>query len=297
MTLVIGATGLLGTEICRRLASAGKPFRAMVRSTSDPAKKETLRRLGGKLVEGDLKDRASLGRACADTAAVITTPTAILSQQQGDTFDSVDLRGQMQLIDAAGAAKVGHFVFVSVSGNLLKHGDNPLLAAKQAVENHLQQSGLTYTILRPTRFMEIWLSAHLGFDFANAKATIYGSGENKISYISLHNVADFTVAALSNPAARNAVLELGGPETLTQLDVVRIFEQIAGCAFEKQFVPEEALHARKAAATNPVERTFADLALAAARGERIDMGETFKKFSVYPRLVREYAKTVMHGAP
>src|SRR5262249_10924131 len=163
-------------------------------------------------------------------------------------------------------------------------------------ENHLRQSGLTYTILRPTRFMEIWLSPQLGFDLANAKATIYGSGENKISYISLHNVADFTVAALSNPAARNAILELGGPETLTQLEFVRIFEQIAGRAFEKQFVPKEALRARKAAATNPIERTFADLALAAARGERIDTGEIFKKFSVYPRLVREYAKTVMHGA-
>lgn len=297
MILVVGATGTLGMEICRRLVSAGKRFIAMVRSTSDPAKKEALNQLGGPLAEGDLKDGSSLDRACAGATAVITTPTAILSQQQGDTFDSVDLRGQMQLIDAAGAAKVGHFVFVSVSGNLLKHGDNPLLAAKQAVENHLRESGLTYTILRPTFFTEIWLSPHLGFDFANAKATIYGSGENKISYISLHNVADFAVAALSNSAARNAVLELGGPETLTQLEIVRIFEEIAGCAFEKQFVPEEALQARKAAARNPVERTFADLTLAAARGERIDMGETFKKFSVRPRLVREYAKAVMHGAP
>lgn len=172
-----------------------------------------------------------------------------------------------------------------------------MCAAKQAVENHLRQSGLRYTILRPTFFTEIWLSPHLGFDFANTKATIYGSGENKISYISLHNVADFAVAALSNSAARNAVLELGGPETLTQLEVVRIFEEIAGRAFEKQFVPAEALQARKAAATNPVERTFADLTLAAARGERIDIGETYKKFSVRPRLVREYAKAVMHGAP
>jgi uncharacterized protein YbjT (DUF2867 family) len=297
MILVVGATGTLGMEICRRLVSAGKPFRAMVRSTSDPAKKEALNQLGSQLAEGDLKDGSSLLRACAGATAVITTPTAILSQQQGDTFDSVDLRGQMQLIDAARAAKVGHFIFVSVSGNLLKHRDNPLCAAKQAVENHLRQSGLTYTILRPTFFTEIWLSPHLGFDFANAKATIYGSGENKISYISLRNVADFAVAALANPAARNAVLELGGPETLTQLEVVRIFEEIAGRAFEKQFVPEEALQARKAAATNPVERTFADLTLTAARGERIDMGETFKKFSVRPRLVREHAKAVMHSAP
>jgi uncharacterized protein YbjT (DUF2867 family) len=293
MILVVGATGTLGMEICRRLGSAGQRFSAMVRSTSDPAKKDVLRKLGGELVEGDLKNGGSLDRACAGATAVITTPTAILSQQQGDTFDSVDLRGQMQLIDAASAAKVGHFVFVSVSGNLLKHGDNPLLAAKQAVENHLRQSGLAYTILRPRSFTEIWLSPHLGFDFANAKATIYGSGQNKISYISLHNVADFAVEALSNPAARNAVLELGGPEALTQLEIVRIFEDISGRTFEKQFVLEEALHTRKAVATNSVERIFADLTLAAARGDQIDMSGTFRKFSVRPRTVREYAKAVL----
>jgi uncharacterized protein YbjT (DUF2867 family) len=292
MTLVVGATGSLGTEICRRLASGGKPFRAMVRRTSDQAKKDVLKRLGGELVEADLKDRASLDRACHGATAVISTPTAILSQQSGDTFDTVDLHGQMHLVDAACAAKVGHYVFVSVSGNLLKHGDNPLSAAKQAVENYLKQSGLTYTILRPTFFMEIWLSPHLGFDFANAKATIYGSGQNTIGYISLHTVADFAVESLSNPVARNAVLELGGPEALTQLEVVQTFEEIAGCTFEKQFVPEEALQARKSAATNPVERTFADLTLAAARGDKIDMTETFKKFRIRPKSVREYAETI-----
>ena len=280
-------------EICRRLAAAGKSFRALVRSTSDPIKKDVLKELGGELLEGDLKDVTSLGRACQGATAVITTPTAIGSRQQGDTFDSVDLHGQMHLIDAARAAKAAHYVFVSVSGNLLKRGENPLFDAKQAVENHLQQSGVAYTILRPTLFTEIWLSPHLGFDFANAKATIYGSGQNKISYISLHNVADFAVEALSNPAARTTALELGGPEALSQIEVVRMFEEIVGRAFEKQFVPEEALRARKAAATNPVEQTFADLTLAAARGDTIGMSETFKKFSVQPRHVREYAKAVM----
>ena len=292
MILVVGATGLLGTEICRRLAAAGKSFRALVRSTSDPIKKDVLKELGGELLEGDLKDTTSLGRACRGATAVITTPTAIGSRQEGDTFESVDLHGQMHLIDAARAAKAAHYVFVSVSGNLLKRGQNPLFDAKEAVENHLQRSGVTYTILRPTLFTEIWFSPHLGFDFANAKATIYGSGQNKISYISLHNVADFAVEALSNPAARTTTLELGGPEALSQIEVVRMFEEIVGRAFEKQFVPEEALQARKAAATNPVEQTFADLTLAAARGDTIDMSETFQKFSVRPRSVREYAKAV-----
>ena len=295
MTLVVGATGLLGTEICRRLASASKPFRAMVRKTSDPAKKDTLKQLGAELVEADLKDRASLDRACQGVSAVITTPTAIGSRQEDDTFQTVDLDGQKALVDAATAAKVERYVFVSVSGNLGKQSGNPLIDAKRAIENHLRQSDLSHTILRPTFFMEIWLSPHLGFDFQNAKATIYGSGKNKISYISLHNVADFALTALSNPTARDAVLELGGPEALTQLEVVQIFEEVAVCTFETQFVPEEALHARKAAASNPVEQTFADLTLAAAQGDKINMRETFEKFSVRPTSVREYVEMVTRG--
>jgi uncharacterized protein YbjT (DUF2867 family) len=144
--------------------------------------------------------------------------------------------------------------------------------------------------------MEIWLSPHLGFHFANAKATIYGSGQNKISYISLHNVADFAVSALSNPHARNAVIKLGGPEALSPIEVVRIFEKVAGRLFEKQFAPEEAFKARKIGATNPVELTFADLTLAAAQGRQDRMSDTFEKFSVGPKSVREYAEMVMRGA-
>src|SRR5437667_1898775 len=208
MVLVVGATGTLGFQICRRLRVAKKPVRALVRSTSEPARKDALTNLGAELVEGDLKDRASLERACRDATAVITTPTAIMSHNEADTFESVDLRGQIDLINAARAAQVGHFVFVSVSGNI---GSNPLVDAKRAVEKHLQQSGLTYTILRPTFFIEIWLSPHLGFDVQNAKARIYGSGQNKSSYISLHDVAEFAVQALTNPLARNAVIDLGGP--------------------------------------------------------------------------------------
>ena len=293
MILIVGATGSLGSEICRRLAAAGKPFRAMVRKTSDPAKKEILRELGAELVEADLKDRSSLDRACRGATAVVTTAIALGSKQEGDTFETVDLRGQISLVDAASAAKVHHYVFISISRNLGKHGSNPLVDAKRSVENQLQQSGLTYTILRPTFFMEVWLSPHVGFDFKNAKATIYGSGQNKISYISLHDVAQLAVEVLSNPAARNAVIELGGAEALSPLEVVGIFEEITGSSFEKLFVPETELQVRKAAASNPVAQTFATLLLAAAHGDSIDMSDTLKKFSFRPKSIREYAKTVL----
>jgi NADH dehydrogenase len=297
MTLVVGAPGTLGFEICRRLVAAGKPVRALARSTSEPARKHALTQLGAELVEGDLKDRASLERACRGVTAVITTPTAIMARNEADTFESVDRRGQMDLIDTARGAMVGHFVFISASGNMGKEGGNPLIDAKRAVEKHLQQSGLTYTILRPTFFMEIWLSPHLGFDAQNGKATIYGSGQAKSSYISLEDVAEFAVRALHNPSARNAIIELGGLEALSQLEVVRIFEEIAGRKFELQFVAEEQLIARRAAAGNPVEKTFADLTLAAARGDTIEMNDTLRHFPVQLKSVREYARSVTSNVP
>jgi len=294
MTLVVGATGALGFEICRRLRAAGKSVRALVRRASDPVRKDALSGLGADLVEGDLKDGASLERACRGASAVITTPTAITARDQSDNFETVDRHGQMDLIDAARAARVSHFVFVSASGTF---GSNPLIDAKREVERHLQRSGLTYTILRPTFFAEIWLSSHLGFDAQNAKARVYGTGRNKASYISLEDVAEFAVQSLVNPAARNAVLELGGPEALSQLEVVRIFEEVTGRKFELEFVPEEELLARRAAASSPVERTFAELMLGAARGDVIDMTETLRTFPIRFKPVREYALVASGAAP
>ena len=61
MNLVVGATGLLGGEICRQLAAKSKSVRALVRSTSDPAKVKALKEYGIELAEGDLKDRLEPG--------------------------------------------------------------------------------------------------------------------------------------------------------------------------------------------------------------------------------------------
>ena len=63
MILVVGSTGMLGSEICRMLASNGKPFRALVRESSDPAKVEWLTDYGARLAWGDLRDPASLQAA------------------------------------------------------------------------------------------------------------------------------------------------------------------------------------------------------------------------------------------
>jgi uncharacterized protein YbjT (DUF2867 family) len=199
------------------------------------------------------------------------------------------LDGHRSLIDAARAADVEHFVFVSV-GSQIPADDNPLVSAKRQVEDYLKRSALTYTILRPTNFMEVWLSPMLGFDPMNGRARIYGTGRNKRSWISLGDVAEFAVRSLDTPAARNATIELGGPEALSPLEVVRTFEEVTGRPIQVEHVPEEALRAQRDAATNPLDKTFASLMLATAGSDEIDMRRTLKDFPIRLRTIREYAQ-------
>ena len=289
MNLVVGATGMVGTEVCRALVDAGKPVKTLVRPAADPAKVDVLEGLGVIIARGDLRDRASLDAACQGVQAVITTASAMpFAYAPGEnTPERTDRDGNIDLIDAARDADVGQFVYISFPPMSAAF---PLQDAKRAVEAHLRSSGMAYTILRPTYFTEVWLSPAVGFDAANRKATLYGSGDKVISWISFRDVARFAVASLDSPAARNATLELGGPEALSPHEVVTIFERIAGGAFEVTHVPVEAIHAQWSAATDSMERSFAGLMLGYADGAPIDMTATLKALPLRLTSVEEYAR-------
>jgi len=280
----------LGSEICRQLATRDKPVKALVRSSSDQAKVDNLKGLGAELVYGDVRDRSSLEAACQGVTAVISTVSAMpFSYQPGENdIQAVDEAGLTNLIGAAQDANVTHFIYTSFSGQI--DLDFPLRNAKRAVEQQLQKSGLSYTILRPSYFMEVWLSPAVGFDVANAKAQIYGTGENPISWISLQDVARFAVASLNNPAAREATFELGGPEALSQLQAVQIFEKARGQTFEVEHVPVETLEVQLESATDPMQQSFTGLMLCYAQGDPIEMQETLKTFPVQLTSVKAYAE-------
>ena len=139
--------------------------------------------------------------------------------------------------------------------------------------------------------MEVWLSPAVGFDFPKSKVTIYGDGKNKLHWISLKDVAAFAVASLDNESVRNSVCLLGGPEALSPLEVVRIFEKHAGNSFTTEYVPLAALQARKAAATDSFSESFAALMLMYAQGDNIDTTETRKVYPFRMTSVADYAQT------
>jgi uncharacterized protein YbjT (DUF2867 family) len=290
MILVVGSTGMVGSGICQSLVELGKPVRALVRETSDPTKVAKLNGMGIQLFKGDLRDPASLRSACQGIDIVIDTVSALpVSYTPGlNDIQNVDLKGAKALIDAAKSEGVKHLIYISFT----LCGDFPLSDAKHEVEAYLKASGLVYTILRPSYFMEAWLSPMVGFDTANSKATVYGSGDQPISWISLFDVVQFTVESVTNLQARNRVFDLGGPEPVSPNHVIKLFEAACGNPFEVSYVPAEALKAQMEGASEPMQKSFTGLMYCYAIGDPIEMQATLKVFPIKLTSMQDYVKKV-----
>jgi len=297
MILVVGSTGMVGSDVCRRLLAQGQDVRALVRPTSDPGKVAALRDAGARIVVGDLRDPASLETACRGVQTVVCTVSAMPHSYEPGVNDirTTDLLGVLDLISAAGRTGVRRFVYVSFSGNL--DTPCPLGEAKRTIEARLRGGLLEHTILRPSCFMEVWLSPAVGFDPLAATATIYGDGSRPISWISAADVAEFAARAAVSPTVSNEVFELGGPTPISPHDVVEIFQRVAGRPFTVQYVPYEALDAQRRAATDPMQESFAALMCSYARGDSIPMEPALAAFPMTMTSVEQYAERVLGKVP
>ena len=287
MDLVVGATGFVGKRIAVKLREKGRKVRAMVRGGAARAEAQELAGAGIEIVEADLTKPGSLPAACAGVENVVCTATT-MPHGRDDGLRRVDRDGVLALIEAADRAKVKKFVYTSYSGNI--RYDSPLETAKRDCENRLLASSMQAVVLRPSYFMEAWLSPALGFDPAKASARIYGSGQAKVSYISAHDVAEFAVAAVAmSEGDRAVILEMGGPEALSQLDAVRVFEKKLGKKFTLDFVPVEALEGQYRS-SDPLQKTFGALMLGYAKGDVIrESRANADRYGVRLRSVADYA--------
>ena len=289
MVLVVGATGLVGAEVCRKLAARGEKVRALVRTTSAKETTDDLRSRGVELAIGDLKDPASLAAACQGVDAVISTASSTLSRQAGDSIESVDAAGQMSLVSAARAANVDRFIFVSFRrppGFSFPLGD-----AKREVEEAI--AAMNFTVIQASYFMEVWLGPHLGFDYAAATARICGPGTAPISWVSSRDVAEICAVAVRHPAAARRTIEFGGPQALSFLETIALFERISDKPFSIEHIPVEALQAQFEAATDSMQKSFAALMLGSANGDAMEMTQVAKEFGLTLATVEEYARGVL----
>ena len=269
MILIVGSTGLLGMAVAKGLAASHEKVVALVRDPTG-VRANDLRSAGATLAVGDLKSRVTLDAALKGIATVVCTASSTISRRERDSIETVDHQGVQDLIDAAEAAKVKRFVFVSMSPNI--RNDFPLAAAKRAAEKRLKSSTLDYTILLPSCFAEIWFSPAVGFDTKNGKVRIYGDGKAKVSYVALADVAKATIASVNHPRVRRKQLPIGGPTPISQLDAVALAEKASGRKMQIEFMAADQIAAARKHIEDPMMASFLGLFDAVARGDEIADG-------------------------
>ena len=230
---IVGATGMLGSEVARRLAASGHRVRAITRS---PPRAASLAASGVEVRVADLTDRASLDSALEGAAAVFAAAHGLLGRGKYRS-SNVDDAGHRALIDAAVARGVERFVYTSVLGAAQGHPAR-FWHTKAAIEEYLVASGLTHVILRPAAFMELHAHELIGKTVLNGgTAVLLGRGERPLNFVAVRDVATFAVMAITRPDIRDTTIEIGGPDNLSRNDVAALYARLSGRPLKVRHVP------------------------------------------------------------
>jgi len=203
---VAGATGKTGVPLVKILVAEGYTVRAMVR---DRAKAGDLG-AGVEVVEADVTQPATLAAALKGADYVISTIGASSPKPPNDP-ENVDYRGIASLADAAKAAGVKHVVLMSSLGagdenpaTVLNRAFGMVLMWKGKGEQHLRDSGVPYTIVRPGGLVDCEAGkSGLALSAGDAAAT---------GRVCRADVALVMVDALRNPAAAGKTVGLVGDD-------------------------------------------------------------------------------------
>jgi uncharacterized protein YbjT (DUF2867 family) len=237
MILIVGASGFLGRDVAKLLLSNGERVRAFTRT---PDIVDDLKKAGAEVMQGDLIDPPSLQRACQGVDRVFAAAHSIVGDGRYKS-EAVDDAGHRALIDAAKVKGVSHFVYTSILG---ASPDHPVdfWRTKYSIEEYLKASGLSYTILQPSAFMETHAHNLNGKPLLESgKTTLLGKGTKPRNYVAVRDVAHYAVLALTDPGLKNLTLEIGGPGNFTNKQVAAMYARIANIPLKVSHVPPPAV--------------------------------------------------------
>ena len=226
LILISGATGNVGREITTRLSSQKIPFRAMVRSRQGAEALAALE--AAEVVVADFNDAASLTNALVgiDQAFLLTNSSEQAEDQQ---------RG---FVDVAKLVGVKHIVKLS---QWAAATDSPVrfLRYHAAVEQHIRESGMAYTFLRPNLFMQGLLAFR---EQIIAQGKFFApAGDAKISVIDVRDIAAVAVAAMTGDSLAGRTYDLTGPEALTHAEMAQRLSKALGRTIEYIDVTPESM--------------------------------------------------------
>ncbi len=222
MIIVTGATGNIGKDVVKELQGMGARVRVVAR---DPEKARKV--LGNvEIVQGDLTNRASLDAAFKGGTKLFLLGPAGPTQ----------VAEQHNAIEAAKAAGITHVVKLSAMG--AETGSKVSLGRWHAqTEGELKRSGLKWTILQPSNFMQNFLR---NAGTIKQQGVIYGSSKDgKIAMIDTRDIARVAAHALVDPGHEGKTYVLTGGEAVSYAQVAATFSRVLGKPVKYVDMPPE----------------------------------------------------------
>ena len=218
--LITGATGRQGGAVIRHMLPKGWKLRALTRNPGS-ATAQDLTRQGIDVVQGDLEDPTSLGRAAHGVYGIYSV----------QDFWSVGAKREVQqgknLADAAKKASVEHFVYSSVGGAERNSGIDHW-ESKWEVEKHIRKLGLPATILRPVSFMETYHIEQVEIGILKGKLVDPIRADKPYQTIATDDIGAFVALAFERPKEFIGMdLEIAGSE-LTNPEAAQVFSRVLG---------------------------------------------------------------------
>jgi NADH dehydrogenase len=236
-TAIIGGTGFVGSYIVDALLDAGHEPHVLVRSGSE----SKLHRAGEcKVTTGDLESLDAVDAIVSGCDAVIYN-VGILREfpGKGITFDSLQYRGAKTVAEAAKRAGVRRFLLMSANG--IDSAETPYQTTKLKAEAMIRESGLDYTIFRPSVIFgdprgAMEFATQLYRDMVRAPLPAVGfhtglspaHGEVLMSPVHVRDVADAFVNALSDESTVGKSFVLGGPEVVSWPQMLQRIAEAVG---------------------------------------------------------------------
>lgn len=224
--LVTGATGFLGRRVVQELLNRAYPVRCLVHT---PGRERLWADRAVEVRYGSVLDPAALSAACDGLEAVIHL-VGIIRERKGATFDQVNRQGAANVAAAAAGAGAKHFLHVSAIG-AANNTSYPYLHSKWQGEQEIINSGLPYTILRPS------LMFGDGDEFLNTLAAlirvfplvpVVGTGQNRFQPIAAADVARCLVQTLERDDLKGRSIEVGGLQQLSYNDLIGMVARTMG---------------------------------------------------------------------
>ena len=216
--LVTGATGFLGRRVVAELLARRHQVRCFVHS---PGRERLLESWDVDVHYGNVIDIESISQAMYDVQSVVHL-VGIIRARRGLSFDQVHRQGTANVAEAAGAGGAREIIYVSALG-ATPNPAYPYLHSKHQGELRIINSGIPYTILRPSVVFgpgDEFLTALAGLVRLGPVVPVIGSGRNRLQPVALDDVARCVADSVGNSLVKGRILSLGGPKRLSYNDLL-----------------------------------------------------------------------------